>query len=333
VAALVAWTPAQAQQLSELFRKVSPSVVLVRTIERGLSQNPAAGLTTIPGLGSGVLISAEGKIMTAAHVVQTADKVGVQFQDGKIYPAHVVASSVRADVALLQLDQFPIALTPARLGNSDSLATGDQVIVIGAPYGLSHSLTVGHVSGRVPGDGIVSGGPMEMIQTDAAINMGNSGGPMFNMNGEVVGIVSRIMTQSGGFEGLGFAIPSKVAERVLLTGKSFWSGIDFVMLQDTMAQVFNVPQSAGLLVQQVAAGSPAALLGVRAGLVRAKIGSEEILIGGDIVLGVAGIAITPNGGSLEQIQNYLSGLKTGDSLVVNVLRAGKVVRLAAARPR
>jgi S1-C subfamily serine protease len=174
---------------------------------------------------------------------------------------------------------------------------------------------------------------MEMIQTDAAINMGNSGGPMFNLNGEVVGIVSRIMTQSGGFEGLGFAIPSKVAERVLLTSKSFWSGIDFVMLQDTMAQVFNVPQSAGLLVQQVAAGSPAALLGVRAGLVRAKIGSEEILIGGDIVLGVANIAITRNGGSLEQIQNYLSGLKTGDSVVVNVLRAGKVVRLAAARPR
>ncbi|HEV2670152.1 MAG TPA: trypsin-like peptidase domain-containing protein [Gemmatimonadales bacterium] len=332
VAALAGWTPAHAQQLSELFRKVSPSVVLVRTVERSVGPE-RAGLTTIPGLGSGVLISAEGKIMTAAHVVQTADRVGVQFQDGKVYPAHVVASSVRADVALLQLDQFPMALAPAKLGNSDSLAVGDQIIVIGAPYGLGHSLTVGHVSGRIPGGGMVSGGPMEMIQTDAAINMGNSGGPMFNMNGEVVGIVSRILTQSGGFEGLGFAIPSKVAERVLLNAKSFWSGIDFVVLQDTMAQVFNVPQPAGLLVQQVAAGSPGALLGIRAGTVRAKIGEGELLIGGDIVLEVAGIAITPNGGSFEQIQNYLSGLKVGDSLKVNVLRGGKVVHLAAPRAR
>jgi serine protease Do len=333
VSAAALWTPAQAQQLSELFRKVSPSVVLVRTIERGVSPGAAAGLTTIPGLGSGVLISAEGKIMTAAHVVQTADKVGVQFQDGKVFPAHVVSSSVRADVALLQLDQFPMALAPAKLGNSDSLAVGDQIIVIGAPYGLGHSLTVGHISGRITAGGMVSGGPMEMIQTDAAINMGNSGGPMFNMNGEVVGIVSRILTQSGGFEGLGFAIPSKVAERVLLNAKSFWSGIDFVLLQDTMAQVFNVPQPAGLLVQQVAAGSPGALLGIRAGTVRAKIGEGEVLVGGDIVLDVAGIAITPNGGSFEQIQTYLSGLKAGDSLKVNVLRGGKVVRLAAARPR
>jgi len=328
VATLVAWQPVPAQQLAELFQKVSPSVVLVRTVERGIAPDATSGLTTIPGLGSGVLISADGKIMTAAHVVQTADRVAVQFQDGKLYPAHVVASSVRADVALLQLDQFPIALAPAKVGNSDSLQVGDEIIVIGAPYGLGHSLTVGHVSGRVPSGGIVSGGPMEMIQTDAAINMGNSGGPMFNMNGEVVGIVSRILTQSGGFEGLGFAIPSKVAQRVLLNARSFWSGIDFVLLQDTLAQVFNLPQSAGLLVQQVAAGSPGALLGVRAGTVRVQVGTQQVLGGGDVVLGVGGIDITPNGASLEQIQTYLSGLRAGDSVRVSVLRGGKVMKLA-----
>jgi S1-C subfamily serine protease len=303
-------------------------VVLVRTVERGIAPDAASGLTTIPGLGSGVLISADGKIVTAAHVVQTADRVAVQFQDGKLYPAHVVASSVRADVALLQLDQFPIALAPAKVGNSDSLQVGDQIIVIGAPYGLGHSLTVGHVSGRIPSGGIVSGGPMEMIQTDAAINMGNSGGPMFNMNGEVVGIVSRILTQSGGFEGLGFAIPSKVAQRVLLNARSFWSGIDFVLLQDTLAQVFNLPQAAGLLVQQVAAGSPGAQLGVHAGTVRVQVGMQQVLGGGDVVLGVGGIDIMPNGASLEQIQNYLSGLKAGDSVRVSVLRSGKVMKLA-----
>jgi len=335
VAAAAASVPvsAPAQQVSALFRKVSPSVVLVRTIERGPSPVASGGMTTIPGLGSGVLISTDGQIMTAAHVVQTADRVAVQFVDGKLYPAHVVASSLRADLALLQLDQFPIAMSPAKIGDSDSLDIGDEIIVIGAPYGLAHSLTVGQISGRIPSDGIVSGGPMEMLQTDAAINMGNSGGPMFNMNGDVVGIVRRILTQSGGFEGLGFAISSKVATRVLLTSKSFWTGIDGVLLQDTLAQVFNLPQPAGFLVQQVAARSPGALLGLKAGTLRAKIGDEDLLVGGDVVLSVGGIAIAPNGGSLEQIQNHLSALRAGDSITVSVLRAGKVVRLAGLRPQ
>jgi serine protease Do len=334
VALLAVWGPASAQQpLSDLFRKVSPSVVLVRTLERGVSADPSVGLTTIPGLGSGVLISPEGKVMTAAHVVQTADRVAVQFLDGKLYPAHVVASSIRADVALLQLDRTPIALSPARLGDSDKLEVGDQIVVVGAPYGLSHSLTVGHISGRLSPGGIVGGGPMEMLQTDAAINMGNSGGPMFNMDGEVVGIVSRILTQSGGFEGVGFAVSAKVAQRVLLTGKAFWTGVDGIVLQDTLAQIFNLPQPAGFLVQQVATGSPAALLGIREGKWPAKIGTEQLLLGGDVVLAVGGIAITPNGASLDQIQSHLSQLRPGDSITVNVLRGGKVVRLSTVKPR
>ena len=333
VAGIPVPAPAPAQQLAGLFRKVSASVVLVRTLERGLSPVPSVGLTTIPGLGSGVLINTDGQIMTAAHVVQAADRVGVQFADGKIYPAHVVASSLRADVALLQLDQFPVAMSPAPVANSDSVEVGDQIIVIGAPYGLAHSLTVGHISARVTPGLIVGGGPMEMLQTDASINMGNSGGPMFNMNGEVVGIVSRILTQSGGFEGVGFAISSNVARRVLLTTKSFWTGIDGVMLQDTLAQIFNVPQPAGFLVQQVAAKSPAALLGLKAGTIRARIGDQDLLVGGDVVLTVGGVAIAPNNASLEQIVSQLSALRAGDSLKVSVLRGGKVVRLAAVRPQ
>src|SRR5437773_2208897 len=244
-ALLALWGPVQAQQpLSELFRKVSPSVVLVRTLERSVTADPQAGLTTIPGLGSGVLISADGKVMTAANGV-----------------------------------------------------------------------------------------PSEILQTDASIIMGNSGGPMFNMDGEVVGIVSRILTQSGGFEGVGFAVSAKVAQRVLLTAKAFWTGVDGVLLQDTLAQIFNLPQPAGFLVQQVATGSPAALLGIRAGTWPAKIGTEQLLLGGDIVLAVGGIAITPNGASLDQIQSHLSQLRPGDSITVNALRGGKVVRLSIAKPR
>jgi serine protease Do len=266
---IVAWEHAEAQQLRDLFRKVSPSVVVVRTVERGLSPEPSAGLVAIPGLGSGVLISADGKVLTAAHVVQVAERVGIEFKDGKVYPAHVVGSSALADVALVQLDRLPPAVSPAPLADSDLLEVGDQIVAIGAPYGYGHSLTVGHVSGKLTIDGILSGVPMEAIQTD-------SGGPMFNLQGEVVGIVSSILTQSGGFEGVGFAVPANVARKVLLTGGSFWSGMDGFLLQDTLAQIFNLPQRAGVLVQQVAAGSPAALLGLRAGTWRA--GGKVVLL-------------------------------------------------------
>jgi S1-C subfamily serine protease len=330
---LLAWRQAEAQQLRELFRKVSPSVVVVRTLQRGLAPEPSAGLVNIPGLGSGVLISADGKIMTAAHVVQVADRVGIEFKDGKIYPAHVVGSSTQADVALVQLDRLPTGMVPAPLADSDSIDVGDQIVIIGAPYGLGHSFTVGHVSGKLTIAGIVSGVPMQVIQTDAAINVGNSGGPMFNLEGEVVGIVSSILTQSGGFEGVGFAVPTNVARKVLLTGGSFWSGMDGFLLQDTLAQIFNLPQQAGLLVQQVAAGSPAAALGLRAGTWRATIADQQLLVGGDIILSVAGIEIKPGGASLGEMRTVLGKLRPGDSVTARVLRAGKVVSLGTVRPR
>jgi serine protease Do len=333
LALLATWEDAEAQQLRDLFRKVSPAVVVVRTLERGPAPEAAAGLVNIPGLGSGVLISADGKVMTAAHVVQVADRVGIEFKDGKVYPAHVVGSSTQADVALVQLDRLPTGIAPAPLADSDSVEVGDQIVVIGAPYGLGHSLTVGHVSGKLTIAGIVSGVPMEVIQTDAAINLGNSGGPMFNMDGEVVGVVSSILTQSGGFEGVGFAVPTNVARKVLLTGGSFWSGMDGFLLQDTLAQIFNLPQNAGVLVQRVAAGSPAAALGLRAGTWRATIGDQQLLVGGDIILSVAGIEVKPRGASLDEMRRFLGKLPPGDSVTARVLRAGKVVSLSTVKPR
>jgi len=333
VVPLLAWRHAEAQQLRELFRRVSPAVVVVRTLERELAQEPSRSLVNIPGLGSGVLITADGKVLTAAHVVQVAERVGIEFKDGKIYPAHVVGSSAQADVALVQLDRLPTGIAPAPLADSDSIEVGDEIVIIGAPYGLGHSLTVGHVSGKLTIAGIVSGVPMEVIQTDAAINVGNSGGPMFNLDGQVVGIVSSILTQSGGFEGVGFAVPTNVARKVLLSGGSFWSGMDGFLLQDTLAQIFNLPQKAGVLVQQVAAGSPAAALGLRAGTWRAIIVDQQLLLGGDIILSVAGIEIKPKGASLDEMRSVLGNLRPGDSVTAKVLRGGKVVLLSAVKPR
>lgn len=333
LALLGAAAPVEAQQLRELFRRVSPAVVVVRTINRSLGPEPRPEQMTIPGLGSGVLISADGKVMTAAHVVQTADRVAIEFMDGKLYPARVVSSSPQADVALLQLERVPAGITPARLGDSDRLEVGDQVVVIGAPYGLARSLTVGHVSGRLRTGSMVSGVPMEVLQTDAAINKGNSGGPLFNLDGQVVGIVSQILSQSGGFEGLGFVIPGNVAQRVLLVARSFWTGMDGMLVQDTLARILNLPQPAGLLVQHVASASPAEALGLRAGTWRAVIGTEQLLVGGDIILEVAGIPILPNDASLDGIQDALARLRPGEAITAVVLRGGARVTLTSTRPR
>lgn len=320
---------AQSQQLRELFSKTNPSVVVIRTVERRVAPK-AQGLVSLPGLGSGVVISTDGKILTAAHVVQAADQVSVEFVDGKKVRAQVSASYPRADIAILQLDFPPAGLVPAKLGDSDSVQVGDDVFVIGAPYGLSHSLTVGHVSGKhTSKDSIAGISKVEMLQTDAAINQGNSGGPMFNMAGEVVGIVSQILSNTGGFQGVGFAVTSNVARKLLLNNRSFWTGIDGYLLTNELARIFNVPQTAGLLVMRAAENSPASDLKLIAGTIPTNIGGVELVVGGDIILEVAGIPIVEDWKTLDEMQTALGSLKTGEKYSLKVLRAGTVVELTA----
>ena len=320
---------AHAQQLREMFSKANPSVVVIRTIERRVAPQ-AQGLVSLPGLGSGVVISSDGKILTAAHVVQAADQVLIEFADGRKERAHVAASYPRADIAIVQLDFPPAGLIPAKLGNSDAVQVGDDVFVIGAPYGLSHSLTVGHVSGKhTSKDSIAGLSKVEVFQTDAAINYGNSGGPMFNMAGEVIGIVSQILSNSGGFQGVGFAVTSNVASKLLLNKKSFWTGIDGYLLTNELARIFNVPQAAGLLVQRAAENSPASDLRLLAGTIPTNIGGAELVVGGDIILEVAGIPIVEEWKTLDEIQTALGNLKTGEKYSLKVLRAGAVVELSA----
>ena len=321
---LAAAMPLHAQQLRDQFRAASPSVVIVRTIERTPSPTPDDGFLSASGIGSGVLISPDGKVLTAAHVVQTADRVAVEFANGMTVPARVIAAEPRADVALLQLQRVPPSAVAAKLADSDSVQVGDDVFIIGAPYGLGHSLSVGHVSGRPDMRRTVRGIPVEVLQTDAAVNMGNSGGPMFNANGGVVGIVSQILSQSGGFEGIGFAVSSRVAKELLLSQQSFWSGVDGYLVTDALAQAFNIPQPAGLLIQHVAEGSPAAAMGLRASTMRVAIGDERLLAGGDIVLSVAGIVVADDDAVFDRMQRALAGPGAVD---VTVLRAGKVVML------
>src|SRR6267142_5761689 len=180
--------PGHAQSVGEVFRKVNPSVVVIRA--KGRDVTPAAGgLVRYNETGSGVLISADGKVITAAHVVNAVDEITVELVGGAPVSARVVSSEPAADLSLLQLDSVPTGAVPARMANSDTVRVGDQVLVIGAPYGLSHALTVGWISARWPPNTVYKSMPLaEFFQTDAVINMGNSGGPMFNMAGELAAI-------------------------------------------------------------------------------------------------------------------------------------------------
>lgn len=317
-----------ADVLTEVFKRVHPAVVVIQT-EQHASVGEQMG-TTMPmrGIGSGVLISKDGEVLTASHVVHSADRIVVKFKNGEEVPAHVVSSERFADLALLKLEHMPKEAVIAKLGDSDQVEVGEQIFIVGAPVGMTYTLTVGHISARRgPKDPTIGFSQVEMFQTDAAINVGNSGGPMFNMAGSVIGIVSHIISKSGGFEGLGFAVTMESARRVLLDQPPFWTGIEGVLLMGPLARAFNLPQSAGLLVQRVANDSPAARLGLRAGTIVITIDGKPLLIGGDILLQVQGVPLIEDLSSYTLIRERVGKLQVGEIMTVQILREGEIHEL------
>jgi S1-C subfamily serine protease len=307
---------------------VDGAVVVVRTASY-TPVGPGRGKTVAgAGIGSGVLISQEGKVLTAAHVVQAADAVVVEFRNGESVAARVVSADTAADVALLEVEHIPRGIAPMALGDSDRVEVGDQVFVVGTPFGMSHTLSVGHVSARrnQPIENPFAT-PAELFQTDAALNAGNSGGPMFNLDGEVIGIVSVIVSRSGGSDGLGFAVTSNAAWRFVIDEPSVWSGVQGFLLIDDIARAFNVPGAAGLLVQHVATGSPAERLGLRSGSMPVTVGTETFVIGGDVVIAVDGIALgAPD--AQETIRRRLIEVhRNGNPIHLTVLRGGELLEL------
>ena len=322
--------PAAANTVGETFRKVSPAVVVIRASGTDVA---GTGEVRFNEIGSGVLISTDGKVMTASHVVQAMDEIHVQFMGGETVPARVIGSEPAADLALLQLERVPAGTLVAPMANSDTVQTGDQVIVVGAPYGLTYVMSVGWISARWAPNTIYKSMPLaEFFQTDAVINQGNSGGPMFNLAGEVVGVVSHNISKSGGSEGLGFVVTMNTARKLLLERRSFWSGLEGRVLTDAQADLFNLPpQTLGYLVKTVAKGSPGEAVGLRGGTKLAVIDGESMVVGGDIILKVQGV---PVGGleSYQKMQAVLSGLSSGDTITVHVLRAGRLLDLTGKLP-
>jgi len=320
-----------ASSLSKVFKRVNPAVVVILTKEHGYSSLKRGETVTITkgGLGSGIVISEDGLVMTSAHVVQVADSVVVRFLDGTMAEAKIIGAAAQADVALLKLDQLPEKLVTAELGDSDDVDIGDEIFVIGAPYGVDHTLTVGYMSGRRRPETVCKPlVPIEFLQTDAAINKGNSGGPMFNKNGKVIGIVSHILSQSGGSEGLGFAVSVNTAKELLLNRDSVWTGLEAYLVSGPLARALNVPQGAGLLIQRVANESPGEKLGLKPGKIPVQIAGERLLIGGDIVLEVQGIPISDDFRETCRIGEKTGGQKRGGITDMKVLRGGEVVNLA-----
>jgi serine protease Do len=320
---------AQAQNLDDLFRKVNPSVVVVRAKGRDVS---AGGLTRFNETGSGVLVSASGTVMTAAHVVNAKDEITVESLGGEAVRAKRISSDAAADISLLQLERVPATMRVAKTADSNLVRVGDQVMVIGAPYGLAHSMSVGWISARWPPNTIFRDMPLaEFFQTTATINTGNSGGPMFNMAGEVIAIVSQNISKSGGSEGLGFVVTINTAQKLLVPRKSFWGALEGVILRGDLAAIFNVPAPAGFLVKTVAQDSTAWNMGLLGGDRLVTIGGQEIAVGGDIILSVDGITVVSED-NIEKIRNSLAAAPQGTPFTMKVLRAGKVVELTGKTP-
>jgi len=321
---------ARAQDVGALFRDINPSVVVVRA--KGREVTAARGISTFNETGSGVLISEDGKVMTAAHVVHSMDEIKVEFLGGETVSARVVQSEPAADLSLLQLEHVPAGAKVARLGDSDKVRVGDQVVVVGAPYGLSYSLSVGWISAKWPPNTVYRAMPLaEFFQTNATINTGNSGGPMFSMAGDVVGIVSHIISKSGGSEGLGFVVTVKTARELLLDKKSIWGGLEGTMLTGELAEIFNVPGGAGYLVKTVAKDSPGWTAGLLGGDRTAMINGQEIVVRGDIILEAGGIAVKAID-DMPKIREKLNAMRTGQTIKIRVLRAGKIVDLTGTLP-
>ena len=238
----------------------------------------------VKGLGSGFIVSSDGLILTNAHVVDNATEVTVKLTDRREFKAKVLGSDPQTDIAVIRIDAKD--LPTVRLGDPSKIRVGEPVLAIGSPYGFENTVTAGIVSAKsrsLPDDTYVP-----FIQTDVAVNPGNSGGPLFNQRGEVIGINSQIYSQTGGYQGLSFAIPINVAKKVeqqlVEHGKVTRGrlGISVQEVNQALAQSFNLPKPAGALVNSVEPDSPAAKAGVKPGDVIVQLGDDVIDHSGDL---------------------------------------------------
>lgn len=311
----------------DVFERVHPAVVNIAATT--LTMNFWMQVIPQEGQGSGFIIDERGYILTNNHVVAKAQKLTVTLGDGKKVAASLVGRDLSSDLAIIQIPKNMVSAV-ATLGNSDNVKVGQKAIAIGNPFGLSQTLTTGIISAlnrEIRGE---SGDTLAgLIQTDAPINPGNSGGPLLNSNGEVIGINTAIFSLSGGYQGIGFAIPinkaKEVATQLITTGRFAqpWLGISGLALTEDLARVLNVSATEGVLIVEVVQGSPAERAGLLGGNREAIIGNFRVLIGGDIILSVSGRKMTDMNVLIKEIVRH----RVGDTIEMEILRDNRMTIL------
>jgi S1-C subfamily serine protease len=310
--------------INQIYKADGPGVAF---IESKVSEGVASG--------SGIVLDDEGHVLTNNHVVEGGEEIKVSLKsEGQMYSAEVVGTEPNKDLALLKVDAPASQLHPLKLGDSDQMEVGDPVVAIGNPFDLQRTVTSGIVSAlqreiQAP-DGVTID---NVIQTDAAINPGNSGGPLINSAGEVIGINSQIETGGEGSEGnvgIGFAIPINTAKEEIATLESGSSdehgylGISGATITPELAQAFNLPVEAGVLVQQVEEGGPAAAAGIQGATTAATVEGQEFGLGGDIITAVNGEPIADT----EELVEKISDAHAGESVELTVNREGQTASVS-----
>ena len=307
-----------------VYRQASPAVanILTKATEYDFFMDPVP----VEGAGSGFVIDARGYILTNFHVVEGAQSIEVVLGDQSHFPAKFIGADQRNDVALLKIDPKGKHLAALSLGDSGSLQVGQKVLAIGNPFGFQSTLTTGVVSalGRTVQTSQTTFID-EAIQTDAAINRGNSGGPLINSHGEVIGINSAIYTPSGTTAGIGFAIPinsaKNIANDLMTDGRVHraFLGVETLPIGGWLGEALGLPVKEGLLVERATKGGPAAAAGIQGGNRVAEAGMRKIAIGGDVIVAIDSQKVV----SQLDVNLVLNHKRPGDNVTVTVYRGGK----------
>ena len=291
-------TPAAAQQQQQQQQRIDPNDPFYQFFRQfgmpapGMQQRQAPRDVPMRGEGSGFIVSADGLVLTNAHVVKGADVVTVKLTDRREFRAKVLGADPKTDVAVLKIDAKNLPVV--KIGDTKAMNVGDWVLAIGSPFGFENSVTAGVVSAK--GRSLPDDSSVPFIQTDVAVNPGNSGGPLFNARGEVVGINSQIYSRSGGYQGLSFAIPievaTKVQQQIVATGKVEHAklGVAVQEVNQTLADSFGLDKPEGALVSNVEKGGPADKAGLKSGDVIRSVNGQPIVGSGEKLAAVLGNA-------------------------------------------
>jgi putative serine protease PepD len=309
--------------VGQIYRQAYKGVVEITVASGSGNLSPFGGSQTQRAQGSGFVYDTSGDVITNQHVVAGATSISVKFWNGATYKATVVGTDASTDLAVIKVDAPSSLLVPLTLGDSGKIAVGDGVVAIGSPFGLQETVTSGIVSAlhrqmTSPNNFTID----DSIQTDAAINHGNSGGPLLDQHGSVIGVNAQIESDSGGNEGVGFAIPSNtvksIVSQLLSSGKvaHAFLGVSGVTIPSSVAGNLNL--AAGAEVATVRTGTPAAKAGLRAATGTRAVNGQDYPTGGDVITAVDGTKIA----TVNALVSAVNTKKPGDAISITYVRGG-----------